>query len=479
MARLIVRFERILINNLKNVGHGEVSLPNPRRPEGASVLGIYGQNGSGKSTLIDALEIAQQCMAGRRLDGRFAQLVSVDADYGFMECELSVRRADRDDAYRVIYSFKMRSDVVESGEADHKPEKDDEERFVLRVFDERLAVANDAPGEKSRMTTLIDTSGSGSFGPAAKYRQIIGKDPEESVELTVEKRLAYRESRSFVFSKKLKKAILEKHEDEGEPPQVVRDTMRAINALGHFALIQMFVLNTHDAGMLALDALPFPFRVVGGDRITGGGVLLPMRGAQTIPESVYMPVNTAIENMNIVLQELIPGLTISLNKLGTEIMKNGETGVNVQLVSVRNGKNIPLSCESEGIKRIVSFLHLLILMFNDPSVTVVIDEIDSGVFEYLLGELLGIVSEHGRGQLIFTCHNLRPLETIDRGFVAFTTTNPDKRYARMANVKSSNNLRDFYYRDIVLGGQKERLYEPTNNGEIELAFIEAGVAGEE
>lgn len=231
--------------------------------------------------------------------------------------------------------------------------------------------------------------------------------------------------------------------------------------------------------MLALDALPFPFRVVGGEKITGGGALLPMRGTETIPERVYEPVNTAIENMDVVLRELIPGLVVSLNKLGTEVMKNGETGVNVQLVSVRNGRTIPLSCESEGIKRIVSFLHLLILMFNDPSVTVVIDEIDSGVFEYLLGELLGIVSEHGQGQLIFTCHNLRPLETIDRGFVAFTTTNPNKRYTRMANVKSSNNLRDFYYRDIILGGQREQLYEPTHNGEIELAFIEAGVAGEE
>ena len=49
----------------------------------------------------------------------------------------------------------------------------------------------------------------------------------------------------------------------------------------------------------------------------------------------------------------------------------------------------------------------------------------------------------------------------------------------MANVKSSNNLRDFYYRDIILGGQREQLYEPTHNGEIELAFTEAGVAGEE
>ena len=109
-------------------------------------------------------------------------------------------------------------------------------------------------------------------------------------------------------------------------------------------------------------------------------------------------------------------------------------------------------------------------------VIILLEEIklDAGVFEYLLGEILRIISEKGKGQLIFTSHNLRPLETIDRGFVAFTTTNPDNRYIRFSNVKTNNNLRDFYYRDIILGEQDEPVYEVTNNHEIALAFREAG-----
>ena len=39
--------------------------------------------------------------------------------------------------------------------------------------------------------------------------------------------------------------------------------------------------------------------------------------------------------------------------------------------------------------------------------------------------------------------------TIDKGFIAFTTVNPENRYFRMTNVKGNNNLRDFYFRDIV------------------------------
>jgi len=66
------------------------------------------------------------------------------------------------------------------------------------------------------------------------------------------------------------------------------------------------------------------------------------------------------------------------------------------------------------------------------------------------------------------------LETIDRGFIAFTTTNSNNRYMRLTNIKENNNLRDFYFRDIVLGEQSEELYDATNNSEIAFAFREVG-----
>ena len=142
----------------------------------------------------------------------------------------------------------------------------------------------------------------------------------------------------------------------------------------------------------------------------------------------------------------------------------------VEIVDKVICEEIPLKYESEGIKKIISILQLLIVIYNQSSITVAVDELDAGVFEYLLGEILRIISTKGKGQLIFTSHNLRPLETLDRGFLAFTTTNPVKRYIRMTNLKDHNNLRDFYFRDIVLGEQSEELYDPTNNAEIASAF---------
>ena len=58
--------------------------------------------------------------------------------------------------------------------------------------------------------------------------------------------------------------------------------------------------------------------------------------------------------------------------------------------------------------------------------------------------------------------------------IAFTTTNPDNRYIRFRNVKANNNLRDFYYRGIVLGGQAEEVYGRTSNSDISYAFMSAG-----
>lgn len=49
----------------------------------------------------------------------------------------------------------------------------------------------------------------------------------------------------------------------------------------------------------------------------------------------------------------------------------------------------------------------------------VIDELDSGVFEYLLGELLSVFSDGGKGQLIFTSHNLRALEMLNKQSIYF------------------------------------------------------------
>ena len=75
---------------------------------------------------------------------------------------------------------------------------------------------------------------------------------------------------------------------------------------------------------------------------------------------------------------------------------------------------LPLRDESAGIIKLVSVLSLIIAAFNDRSITVAIDELDAGIYEYLLGEILTGLETYGKGQFIFTSHNLRPLEVLKK-----------------------------------------------------------------
>lgn len=182
-----------------------------------------------------------------------------------------------------------------------------------------------------------------------------------------------------------------------------------------------------------------------------------------------------IEEINTVLYTIIPGLRIEIKEYGSQLMDNGEEGYKIELMSSREGMpSYPIRMESEGIIKIISILNALIQAFSDSSICLAIDELDAGIFEYILGELLQIFDESAKGQLIFTSHNLRALEMLEKESIMFSTTNSSNQYIHMKNIKQSNNLRDVYLRSITLGGQKEEIYKETSSLKIARAFRKAG-----
>ena len=202
-----------------------------------------------------------------------------------------------------------------------------------------------------------------------------------------------------------------------------------------------------------------------------------------MPEIVFSEIKSQFENINIVLSQIVPGLNVDLHELSPALMKDGSMGHVVEIVSSRNETDMsvfhnqeaapdgrvhmPFRYESDGIRKIVSVLSLIIDAYNE--------QLDAGVFEYLLGEVLQTFQESGKGQFIFTSHNLRPLEVISKDYIYFTTTNPRNRYIRMKGIGSSNNLRNTYFREIVVGEQDEELYRNTKRFKIVSAFRKAGM----
>ncbi|WP_297720622.1 AAA family ATPase [Intestinimonas sp.] len=465
MENMTVRLESLDIHNFKNVKFGRLSFENPRKYFASSVLGLYGQNGSGKTAVIDSITLLKLAFSGQPIPSILADYINVDSDAATMRYTLKVSNSKTNSEYHVIYEFSLRKeeDVSQHNADDINASS---EHFKATIFDEVLSYTCICENGKTKMLPVIDTKNTEIFGPATKLETLTNDNKAVLTDLLVAKKLTAATSRSYCFSKELLTIIRANCKEDYH--------LNIIESLVHYGNFELFVINTTNSGLISLNALPLTFRYENNNKAAIGNIALPLNSTATVPENIYQVAERVLADMNVVLEKIIPGLTISIKNLGNQILKDGNIGIKIQLVSHKNSKEIPLQYESEGIKKIISILHLLIIIYNQSSITVAIDELDSGVFEYLLGELLRIISEKGKGQLIFTSHNLRPLETLDRGFIAFTTTNPSNRYIRLANVKSNHNLRDFYYRDIVLGEQSEEVYEPTNNYEIAFAFREAG-----
>lgn len=466
MNDAIVRIESIEIRNFKNVGYGRLEFGHSQKDEKASILGLYGQNGSGKTVLINALELLRLSLCGSPVPPRFADYINVNSEYAVLKYGFKVSDKQKSGVYSVFYEVSLRRELDHAGHNTDQPAL--EEGYKAVLSDELLSYSCEFERKKVRLSPVIDTRTSEDvvFSPASKYQTIIGNDKGTLRSLLVAKQFTRTMSRSFIFSRELLEVTRQNCKDDRH-----RSLMDSLVYFGNF---QLFVINTANSGLISMSVLPLAFNYAENGRTSAGNILLKLNEPSLIPERAFNVVQKVIDCMNVVLQQLVPRLTISVRDLGAELYPNGTVRRRIQLMSEKNGKEIPLQYESEGIKKLVSILQLLIVIYNKSSITVAIDELDSGVFEYLLGEVLRIIAEKGKGQLVFTSHNLRPLEVLDKRFIAFTTTNPQNRYIRLSNVKATNNLRDFYYRDIVLGEQSEPVYDMTNNSEIAMAFREAG-----
>ena len=464
-----VRLKSIHIKNFKNVQNGYIDLYNEKNGTSDSILALYGQNGSGKTALIEALHLFQQIARGREVSKEFSEQINVDSDNASFVFNFLIEGGGSGEIYDVSYECKICKKLLDDAQGDVG--SIEKKQHLIIVYDECVSFSYKNNKIRKSKEKQIDTETDEVFVPKAKYRRFVGSQKEF---LLASKKIARRESRSFIFSNDLSKAIREKISGENFENEESKRILFVLMRLKRYAIQELFVVTTRETGLVNLNLLPLIFKHKNEKSTVSGLIALNLNGSVLIAKKLVCFIQDILQNMNIVLKTIVPGLKISLKTLGEQLLENGEAGVFVEIISEKNNKPIALRYESDGIKKIITILHLLIMVYNQKSITVAIDELDSGVFEYLLGELMRIFSDKGKGQLVFTSHNLRPLETIDYGSIVFTTTDPGKRYVRLKNAREAGNLRDFYFRNIVLGKDEPSLYQTTNTSEISLAFINAG-----
>ena len=458
MDKSWVRITSIEIRDLKNIEYGTISFTSKKETFNSSVLGLYGQNGSGKTALINAIDILRILLKGECLPEHAVYLIRNDSPYAHLKFCFEIHYLDS--VYMVEYSFDLK-----------KENKENTKEYIPVIENEVLKLAISSEDGNQRLTTLINTSGEDVFTPSSKFEELIGfKDKKTVIDMMVAKQLTHKQSQSFIFSKSLRTAIA----DKKEATLIITRTLNVIDRLSFFGAIELVVSTTKDTSILDSGEMNLYLFGETEKRFINGRIMLRTNNPCRVNAQAFPIVKKAIDSMNIVIKEIIPDVQLELYDYGEEIGTEGIHFNRVQLLVNRGDSRFPLFYESEGIKKIVSILTLLIGCFNRRSCTIAIDELDSGIFEYLLGEMLKIISEQGKGQLIFTSHNLRPLETLDKTSIAFTTVNPKNRYTRIKNIMTNNNLRDCYYREISTGAGDDALYDYTNNAKLAFAMRKAG-----
>lgn len=449
-SQLMVRLVSCTLDGIKNVLHGEVSMPHSLKggdvyQDTAELLGIYGQNGSGKTSVVDAMACVQVLMSGRALQKEKIYLVTQGREKGHIECVFALRFEEL--RYRVRYSVTLST-------------IDDE----LKIVEERLEYQPARLRARYRSVAEYEISSppvDSTFLPEMVYRSLITKLKDKRDSLTLAKRKAYDDAKSYIFN-----------DETYEIFQEGMDVERAgiLRVMRWFAQKNLTIIERQHSGLLSLNLLPLSTMSKYGH----GHVPMLLDAPNVMPLPMYEKLKALTLQLNGVLNSIIPGLSVDVYELGTKLTEQGIEVMRFELVSVRGNVKIPLRYESEGVRKILSILGSMIDVYNNPSACLIVDELDAGIFEYLLGELLKVIQESGKGQLIFTSHNLRPLEMLSKESVLFSTTNPMNRYIRFTGIKANNNLRNCYICEINLQEQAEQVYCSTNTSSMNRAFFRAG-----
>ncbi len=452
MKERMLRLQQVQLNNFKNVRQGQIDFNSYKSEdffsETSDVLGIYGQNGSGKTAFIEALWILKLVLLGESLPGDIKDYIYQGEKEAAINAVFSMSLGEN--KYQLFYEMVIErrenaAPVIIKEDLSYKKLEEDGWAYKRGIITHNL-------DEKEQL-----------LSPQKNYNLLTKNNKDAKVDLKVAKELAKKEQTSFIFSNEMDH-IYKGNEAFNEFAEIIME-------IKQYARMNLFVIRNSRSGMINANLIiPFCFQLSDSERIEGGDLAIALSEPTTVPERVLSTVKNVIENLNIVLKEIIPELTIKIKEYGEELDENGDPVIKIELLAERGEIKISLRYESDGIKKIISILSALIAMYNKPGICLAVDELDAGIFEYLLGEILEIIQDRAKGQLVFTSHNLRPLEKLNKESLIFTTTNPQNRYIRFTNVKETNNLRSFYYRAINLGGQEEEIYEQTEKYRIARSF---------
>ena len=442
-----VWLKEIQLRNFMNIRSGKISFNRDNR-----IVGIYGPNGSGKTAVTKAVEV-------------FSNLFS---EHGFDGCECAKLITFGENKSTLKFCFDLREDSNWKAAEDPSYKFGRfEYSFSIKRKRDKAFLSNETVSYKSASSSSLDFS------------------------LSVSRR-THREDLRYLteFTRNLRP-----YEKSDFFPEVnatyeeLNSKNRAFFSEDGFCSVENTSEYPYDTPSLSAVATieDFSFFVEKGIIFIGDDKISMLRG--NLNEEIkrywnylsacYERMNCSdilknekpfdaykkeVKQVNDIVSHIMPDFSFEIEKDGADD--------SVKLFSVRNGKKTPLSSESYGIRKLYYLCYCVGLFEYDTFV--VVDELDEGLHETLVAYILDFIQKKKKGLFLFTAHNLRPLQILDKRCIFFSTQNPQKRFTNMKNIKKTNSLKESYIRQLSVGRlDKDAFSYEIDQNRILLAFLSA------
>lgn len=465
-----IRILSVQIKNIKNAKNGIVEFDSKKKIEEADfrldssdVIGIYGPNGSSKTSMVNAIDILKKVIISQNSNKNvftnkfnsfeFYDIITSNEQTASIEMSFF-----HDGVDKRIFFYEI------------KFIKNNEEKKSVIINEKLTYKQYDSENQKwSKESKLIEVDFSkdlSSFiSPLAFLSSMKKIDKNIPNELVLLRGISNSKDSTFIFSDELINILLRNDE--------YKSIAVAVRNMKIFAIHNMHVYNNKSISQIAAnDAIPFFYKNETENLINTFVGRFNIFGESKLQISLKNVIYEYFQEIDIVINKIIPNMRVKVVDLGNTILDDASEGFKCEVVSIRNDVQIPLRLESDGIKKIISLISAMVDVFNNKYSILIVDEFDSGIFEFLLGEILISFKQNAKGQLLFTSHNLRALEVIKESII-FSSIDENDRYISYPRISDTGNLRSQYIKRLFLD-DNNKFAEQIDIYDIYRAFVKAG-----
>ena len=463
-----IRLLSIKIKNIKNVKQGYIEFKSKKQIEKglfdlktSDVIGIYGPNGSSKTAVVNAFNILKNIIVSRddakvnHFDEKEVyDIINKNENEATLELTYLI-----DNVKKMICIYEVvlgkndstKTAFIKSEKLSYKLFSDELDKWNSKVKLVEVDFMNENLLDFIQPLSLVTLLKKYDKNTIGLLQRLVGSVSSNNS--------------SFIFSDIFISTLYKIQELQFEAFSLKR--------LKIYATHNMHVYDNKEISQIAaMDAIPFLYRSETEKAINTTFGKFSIFGESILSNEVKPVVFEYFKEIDIVINKIVPNMHVSVIDLGNAILENGVEGFRCEVVSIRNDLKIPLRLESDGIKKIISLISAMVDVFNNKSSILIVDEFDSGIFEYLLGELLKGFKEEAKGQFLFTSHNLRALEVI-KDSIVFSSLDENNKYITYPRLSKTENLRSQYLRKLFLDSDNN-FSEQIDLYDIYRSFVKAG-----